>query len=498
MNAAAVAIDRSDLFEFAPDALIAVDETAAIVLANSRAAELFGYSEREVVGRPVSLLMPDCDGDWLTEGALKYANVDGSNGREPQLLGRKQDGSEFRCEVALSAIETGTGRLAMAAIRDVTERDHAGQRLRLAMQRLKATTDVAVAVGAETDLDRVLELIVERGRDLVEARTMMVLLEDGDGLVVSAIAGELGEEMRGHRFESAGELLRLAFKLESSDTTLSVSLNFRGRRLGTMLAIEHLSTGARFSGDDRRMLKAFAASAATAVATAKSVESDRLRNSVAAAERERGHWARALHDETLQGLAGLRIALVSALRSDSPETMRARVGWAVKQVSSEVSTLRALITELRPAALDELGLEAALHALVSRSENIDHLQVERSIAPPRREYLSPDIETTIYRLAQEALNNVAKHAQTATVQLTVKGSTRTVRLQVCDEGVGFDPRIADEGFGLRGMRERAGLVGASIEIDSAPGRGTKIRAEIPIGPAATRLDSREAAGVRHG
>lgn len=495
MSAVATAIDRSDLVECAPDALIAVDETAAIVLANSRATELFGYPEREIVGRPVSLLMPDCDGDWLTDGALKDASVEGNSGREPQLLGRKRDGSEFRCEIALSAIETDTGSVAMAAIRDVTERDQAGHRLRLAMQRLRATTDVAVAVGAETDLGRVLELIVERGRDLVDARTLMVLLEDGDGFVVSAIAGELGEEIRGQRFENAEELLRVGFKLESSDTTLSVSLNFRGLLLGKVLAIEHLSTGAPFTFDDRRMLEAFAASAATAVATAKSVESDRLRDSVTAAERERGRWARALHDETLQGLAGLRIALVAALRSDSPETMRARVGWAVKQVSSEVSTLRALITELRPAALDELGLEAALHALVSRSEKIDRLKVERSIAPPRREELSPDIETTIYRLAQEALNNVAKHAQTTAVELTVEGSTRAVTLRVRDEGVGFDPRIADQGFGLRGMRERAGLVGASIEIDSAPARGTEIRVEIPIGRAAMTAERREEAGI---
>src|SRR5206468_100709 len=159
---------------------------------------------------------------------------------------RRKDGSEFPCEISLSVVAADDGMMALAAIRDITDRRRDRDDLRRAVRRLQAATDVAIAVGGETDLERVLEAIVERGRAL-------------DGV------GEPG----------------------------------------------------RFDDEHQRLLEAFAASAATGVATARSMAEERLQNTIDAAEQERGRWARELHDETLQALAVLRMRLSSALREES-------------------------------------------------------------------------------------------------------------------------------------------------------------------------------------
>ena len=130
---------------------------------------------------------------------------------------------------------------------------------------------------------------------------------------------------------------------------------YRGEGVGVLAAFDRGEEGSVFSEDDEQLMRTFAASAATAVALAQSVQSDRLRSSLAAADAERRRWARELHDETLQGLGGLRLLLSSARRGDDLARAHAAMGEAVEHIEREIANLRAIITELRPAALDELG-----------------------------------------------------------------------------------------------------------------------------------------------
>jgi two-component system, NarL family, sensor histidine kinase DevS len=463
-------LDRAAVIEFAPDAVLAVDEAAEIVFANARTVELFGYTELEMLGQPLDLLLPDSGGDWLTRGDLKLQNLDRRHGREPHAEGRRRDGTEFRCEIAISAMNVEGGRLAIASIRDVTERDAAGIELDFVVRKLRAAAEVAVAIGTATDVGGVLGLIVYRGRQLVGARMLMVILEEGGELTIAALAGERGEQMRGRKFRDMDEIHE-ELGLGVGDEWLGVPLKYRNHPLGTVLVVGHGSGAAAFSEHDYLMLVAFAASVAVAVATAQSVEG------------ERGRWARALHDETLQGLASVKIALDSALHQATPEEMRVRVEGVAEQVTEQIRLLRALVTELRPPALDTLGLEAALQGLADRSEQMDGLTVGRSFSLEGCGALNSEIETTIYRLVQEGLNNVAKHAGDTAAELTVSHSTNAVRIRIRDRGVGFDPELSAEGYGLCGMREQAELVGGSIEVDSQLGRGTEIRVEIPTGSA---------------
>jgi signal transduction histidine kinase len=377
--------------------------------------------------------------------------------------------------------------------------------LEIAVRRFEASMEIAQALGGETSLDRILELIVKRGRALVGAGKMVLALVDGADLEVNTVAGEVSPAIVGLRFpvegSIAGYVVRsgraqrlenvagrvravLAERVEAR-TGLNVPLAFRGRTLGVLAAYDPIEGESEFSADDERLLSSFAASAAAAVGTAQAMQGQTLRRALEASETERRRWARELHDATLQELGALRILLSSARRSDDPERLRAAVDDAVEQLGTAVTDLRAIITDLRPAALDELGLEPALRALVDRMQAQTgfaiHVDIEPAFengAEPAR--LTPELEATTYRVAQEALGNAIKHAKAGNIGLTLVERGSSLELRVTDDGAGFEPSGHHEGFGLLGMAERAELAGGTLDIDSRPGEGTTVHATLPI------------------
>lgn len=501
---------QTQFIESAPDAVVGVAEGGRIVLVNEQAERLFGYSREELLGEPIETLVPpSVRAEHPRYVAGYFANprtrpIQAS--QELGLRGQHRLGHEFPCEISLSALDTGSGMIALAAIRDVTERTRGEEELRRAFRRLEAATDIARAIGGETDLETVLDAIVDRGRSLVEARGLVVMLSEESGLVVAATAGSVDEGIRGMRIPLSGLAADAVESLQpqrvdelaeasgmpmgegaqrGAEAAIVVPLEFRGTALGVVAAFDRRD-GPAFTEEDERLLLSFAASAATAVATARGVAEDRLRRTLEAAEEERKRWARELHDETLQGLGALRVSLASALRAGSEGAVRGVVESAVDQIAEEITGLRSLIAELRPAALDELGLEAAIETLSERSASLVGLEMDTRVdlgaggEGSRR--LDADLERTIYRLVQEALSNVAKHARAERVRLRVSERDGQVEVVVADDGVGFDPdgaESAEGGFGLLGMRERVAMAGGRMEIDSAPGRGATMRALLP-------------------
>jgi signal transduction histidine kinase len=232
-----------------------------------------------------------------------------------------------------------------------------------------------------------------------------------------------------------------------------------------------------------RLLEAFAASAAIAVATARSAADERRRQRLAAAEAERSRWARELHDDTLQALGNLRLMLSGARRTRDPEAMAGAIGKALEQLEYDIAGLRALITELRPAALDALGLEPALLALIDRvgtggldvDANID-LAFEHGRADER---LDGDLETSVYRIVQESLTNAMKHGEATRASVEVIEADDRLCIKVRDDGRGFDPHADTSGFGLLGMRERVELLEGAVDVASGIGRGTTVTASLP-------------------
>ncbi len=418
-------------------------------------------------------------------------------------LAEKQGGQDFTEEdedAAVVLAQWAATAIENARLYEASERrrDEAEQ----ALQSLRAARDIAEAIGSEDDLDRVLELIAKRGRALIDARTVLIMLRDGDELTIAASAGH-ATGARGHRLpmsaSTSGQVLergrperitdvasrlRIApdeLGVSDAHTALLVPMLSRGVGVGVLVAFDRGSNGEVFTAEDEELLRAFATSAANAVAIKRSVEADRLRAAISAADSERERWARELHDQTLQALGGLRVLLASALRRDDPSVREEAIRQAIDDIELETDNLRAIITDLRPSLLDDLGLMPAIEALLERRRQTG-LEIRSELALPdpqaRGVSLDRDLETTVYRLVQEALTNVAKHATASTACVSVRLTNGEVLVQIEDDGVGFDPDAQTAGFGLAGMRERVYLANGSLEIRSSEG-GTTVRAELP-------------------
>jgi len=202
---------------------------------------------------------------------------------------------------------------------------------------------------------------------------------------------------------------------------------------------------------------------------------------LAAQERERRRLAQELHDEIGQGLTGLLLLLESASRNAS-EDVRARLSEARHAARSSLDDLRRIVQRLRPEALDELGLQSALVALTDRVAEQSGITVERRLEPGLPD-LDDNCELVIYRIAQESLTNVIRHAHASRADLLLERSRRGVRLRVTDDGRGLNGGAPEDTSGIRGMRERALLVSASLTVENAPGGGAQVTLDVPLDPA---------------
>ena len=263
-------------------------------------------------------------------------------------------------------------------------------------------------------------------------------------------------------------------------------LVFRGTAHGVLAAFDRRSDGPEFTEEDERLMAGFGASAAAAVATAKSVAEDRLRLSIEASEQERGRWARELHDDTLQGLAGLGVMLGSALRAGSEESTREGVESAIEQIREEVAKLRALIAELRPAALDEIGLRAAVEGLVERTA-VDagprHRRRDRPVVrrrrrpaprPGGREHGVPDRAGGAYQRREARRGDEGRahgSARRMAVSRWPSATTAAASSRLRPGRASGSPGCAS------GSRCSAGR--SSLE-SSAAGLGTLVRASLPV------------------
>lgn len=370
-----------------------------------------------------------------------------------------------------------------------------------ALRRAETSIDIARTVGAETDVERVLDLIVKRARALVDARALLVLLRREDDLFVAASAGQIEQDIGdltipiadsvfgaamedrvSQRLErgSAPSEVRLREKV-GAETALVVPLLFRGRAVGALVALDREAGGIEFDQEDLRLLQSFASSAATAVATAQTVESDRLRQHVESSEKERKRWARELHDDTLQNLAAIRINLATALQArseDRGERIERAAEEALDRLEAQIGELNRLINDLRPAALERLGLTGALEALAEESSARGGIEVEAAIHLSGER--TGDEDRIVYRLVQESLTNVVKHARASRAEVRAGESEGAIEILVRDDGDGFDSAASTAGRGLTGMRERIELMGGEIEVSSKPGDGTEVVARVPL------------------
>jgi signal transduction histidine kinase len=365
-----------------------------------------------------------------------------------------------------------------------------------------------------------LRLMADRGLALLDAGTVLIVIEERGELRVAASSGEGTVRVRIVPMQGSAlgalHLARESVSLErprgqeaawlhelglEARSALVEPLSMDGQGDGLVIA---LRSDGGFRGADRQALSAFAASVAQRLAAERSVEIERLRYGMEARERERTRWAREIHDESVQGIGALRMKLANARDLADEKAMAEAVDAVLEGLDSEIDGLRHLITELRPAALDDLGLLAALQALARRARAMDGLDVQIDIElfgdeqaqgdGARR--LDPELESTIYRVVQEALTNVGRHAQATNAVVSISERDGVLRASVTDDGRGLTAESQlgprgdglEGGFGTSGMRERAELVGGELELLAAPERGTVVRLTVPLAGRPVRSD----------
>ncbi|WP_328885067.1 sensor histidine kinase [Streptomyces sp. NBC_00316] len=233
----------------------------------------------------------------------------------------------------------------------------------------------------------------------------------------------------------------------------------------------------------------------------RSLQRARVRARHDGGERERRRWARELHDDTLQELGAVQVVLSSAAADGRPEAMHSAIEQARTLVGNQITSLRHLITDLRPLVLDELGLLAGLEALCRRTSETFGIRVDLRIDPQGTDIsdrLTPEAQAHVYRIVQEALTNAVKHAQPTRITVGMASDHHAVTLTVADDGHGMPqpegprrwpalraaapPASTGRGVGLSAMHERADLIDAQLTVRSAPGKGTVITLRVPLAP----------------
>jgi signal transduction histidine kinase len=369
-------------------------------------------------------------------------------------------------------------------------------------RQLQSLEEVGNALATETDLDRLLDLVVRRLRELLGARVVALALPSGgDELRFAAVAGAeelLGttisrsesksgavlERRRSERVDSViddPEVNREVTRRAGARTGMWVPLIARDQVIGVLEIHDKEGPDARFSADDLRLAETVAARAAVAVELSQRVARDAVRRVVQAQEAERSRLARELHDETGQALTSILLGLKPLEEALADHPARAALAELRKQVVSALQDVRRLAVELRPAVLDDFGLVPALERLTDAFAEQSGVRVDFHSALGELR-LPSEVETTLYRVVQESLTNIVKHASAHNVSVSIARRGATVAAVIEDDGAGFDQRaVREEAVGLLGMRERLSFVDGRLEIESRPGAGTTIVAEVPLG-----------------
>ena len=364
------------------------------------------------------------------------------------------------------------------------------------LRQLETLNEIGSALASEVELEPLLGLVARRMQELVEARIVLIALPDARGtLHVTAGAGRddlVGIELelsstkigrvleRGHT-ERVDAVVddpevdqRVARELGVT-SALYLPLTVRGRPFGVVAAHDKLGADPRFEEGDVRLAESLVSRASIAVDLSERVSRDALRRVVEAQELERARLARELHDETGQALASILLGLRQL--EDSVETDEARKATADLRelVVATLQDVRRLAVELRPSALDDFGLVPAVERLAATvsAPSGPTVDVAARLGDTR---LGQETETVLYRIVQESLTNIVKHASAGHVSITLVRKAASAVVVVEDDGSGFDPDgIRDGALGIAGMRERVALVGGKLTLESSPGAGHDAR-----------------------
>ncbi len=469
------------LYHNTPAMLHSIDASGRLVSVSDNWTEVMGYSREEVIGRPIT--------DFMVEESKRYAEavtiprfLQVGFCRDVAYRLRKKNGEEIDVLLSATAERDAEGRVrrSLAVLVDVTERKRVEERLQKAQELLRSHS---------RELERQVRERTLEISNILRYTPSLVSLKDRQGryLLVNSRFEEL--------FEVSAAAIRGRTDREIFPARLAARLSAHDRevvRAGRPFSVEEtipqkgkLRTylSAKFPLFDEQGGVNGVGSIATDVTALKQAQ-ERLRQLsgriLEGEERERAAIARELHDELGQILTALRMDaawLRKRLRPSDPRAA-ARAETMCETIYGTIDEVRRMVMRLRPGVLDDLGLIPALEWLAGDFEK------RTGIPCAFRHSGVPEITgaaaTTTYRITQETLTNVARHAGAGRVEVSLAARGGELVLTVRDDGRGFDHRAPAGGRGIAGIRERAALIGGAVEIRSRPGDGTAVTFRLPL------------------
>jgi PAS domain S-box-containing protein len=455
------------IVEYSDDAIISKNLDGIIQTWNHGAERLFGYQAEEMIGQPVTKIIPP---DRLQEEPeiLNHIMM-GRSLAHYETVRRRKNGDNVEISLTVSPIKNRVGKVVGASkiARDITDRKSAEKKIRESEERFSkafnsaplTVTITSLETGVLLEVNDTFVEITGIARDkAIGRRTSDLGLWPAD--VRDAELNQLVNEghIRGQEYEFVMPDGTRIVGLLSAEL---IELNGKKCALTVIQDITEIRR-AENSVRERELLKAL----------------------VRAQEDERKRIARDLHDELGQQLTVLRLKVDAARKSVVCDQDLAGRFREIDEIAERIDHgVNFLAWELRPAALDQLGLIPAIKSYVSRWSQQSGIAVELFALKPKRNLLSFEVETNLYRIVQEALTNVQRYSKASRVEITLRERKDGYVLIIDDNGIGFDSESnakTPKGLGLLGMKERAALMGGYLDIDSEPEKGTTLLIRIPI------------------
>ncbi|MGA2315299.1 MAG: PAS domain S-box protein [Thermodesulfobacteriota bacterium] len=502
----------------ANDAIISIDKQGNIIFWNNSAENVFGYSTNEVTGKPVTFIIPERFRQIHQKAIHQVVSTDKSNliGKTIEMTGLKKDCNEFPLELSLATWGAGEEIFFTGILRDITERKRMEEELRKSRDELEIrvqerTAELMSVVEALQDemaerkqTEEELRDISLYARSLIEASLDPLVTISRGGKIMDVnsatelVTGLSRDHLIGSDFSdyfTEPEKAKEGYKevlLKGFVRDYPLSIRHTSGR-----TTDVLYNAALYKNEVGEMQGIFAA--ARDISERKRAEEalreseNRLRSLssqlLTVQENERKRIAMELHDGIGQLLTAVKFKVESILQVKGKGKAKAKeesLEAIIPMVKESVEEVRRIQMDLRPSTLDDLGILATLGWFCREYQKIySRIRVQKEIDHQESEVSTP-LKTVIYRVMQEALNNIAKHSKADLVYLSLRKKENKIELTIKDTGMGFDleeilsPERSKRGLGLNSMRERTELSGGTFVIESTAGKGTTIRAEWPI------------------
>ena len=510
------------------DGVIALDMEEHIRFINPIAEKLIHKNRLDVIDKPLgdvlSLFYANSEERVTIPNVMAFFKNQSLRTGFDALLIRK-DGTRIPVEIFISPLTDKDVQVGMVlAFQDITDRKRTLEEIRLHARRSEALLKAAEQLNARLDLREVLNKVCEICNNTLNTTATSAFLLDPSKNILFSITIAVNKEVSDYVFDTQKfskrfeipvglisnilsqpksvvaikDLQELALpgipylgKIKEMDVrSLAISGMYQNNSLLGILVAHMHGTIREFTQEDLELLRGLTDQATIAagnaslfeqVITSRERQQALTRRLVAVQEDERRNLARELHDQIGQMLTGLQFSL-SALLPQSTNEQKEYIKSIQRLVSNLISQTREISINLRPSMLDDTGLALTLiwHFDRYTSQTDIHVNFQHYNILDKR--FKPEIETAVYRIVQEALTNVARHADTTSVDVMIKLEEQVITVEISDQGQGFDFSHIDTSshMGLNSMRERAYVVGGLMDIETAPGSGTRIHAEIPL------------------